>query len=97
MGLFSLGLRSSGLLGGGDWGGERVVEEETPGSMALSVESCVWSPVFVGLVRVGDRDKVTICAGLASDEVVEVVVMVAIVVVQFGSVLALLLMEIGGW
>lgn len=64
--------------------------------MALSVESCVWSRVCGGLVWAGDG--VTTWAGLvgASDEVVVVAVVVVTVVVQFESVLALLLMETGG-
>lgn len=74
--------------------GETVAEDETPGSMALSVESCVWSRVCGGLVRAGDG--VTTSAGLVGESDEVVVVMVVTVVVQFGSVLALLLMEAGG-
>lgn len=90
MGLVSVGLRSSGLLGGGDWGGEVVVEVETPGSMALSVESCVWCSVCIGAVRVGEEEAAG--GGLVgvSDGVG------AVVVDQLESVLDLLLLETGG-
>lgn len=96
MGFVSLGLRSSGLLGGGDWEGERVVEVETPGSIALSVESCDWSRVCVGVVGAGDGETTWAWLVGASEEVLVVVVIVVTVVVQFGSVLALLVMETGG-
>lgn len=87
MGLVPVGLRSSGLLGEGDWGGERVGEVETPGSMALSVESWVWWCVFTGSVE-----------GEAAGEVLVEVsnALVAVVVVQLESVLDLLLLETGG-
>lgn len=72
-----------------------VEEVETPGSMALSVESCVWSRVCGGLV--GETSS----AGLVveGEEVIlvgETVVALVTVVVQVESVLALLVMEAGG-
>lgn len=63
--------------------------------MALSVESCARSRVCGGLVRAGDG--VTTSAdsvGESNEVVVEVTVVTE--VVQFGSVLSLLLMEAGG-
>lgn len=65
--------------------------------MALSVESCVWSRVCGGLVRTGDSVTTSVgLVGVGDEVVVVVVVMVVTVVVQFGSVLALLVMETGG-
>lgn len=76
-----------------------VEEVETPGSMALSVESCVWSRVCGGLVSEGDGE--TSSAGLVveGEEAIlvgETVVVLVTVVVQVGSVLALLVTEAGG-
>ena len=66
--------------------------------MALSLESCACSCVCWGLVMTGDR--VTISAGLVGEsnevELVVVLLVVVTVVVQFGRVPALLLVEAGG-
>lgn len=90
----SPGLRSSGLLGGGDWDGDMV----TPGSMALSVESCVWSRVCEGLPDGGDGETSSVRLVGEDEEAMlvgdTVVVVVGTVVV--GNVLALLVMEAGG-
>lgn len=77
-------------------------EVESPGSMALSVESCVWSRDCRGLVGEGDGE--TSLLGLVGEgeevlvvvgELAELVVAVT-VVVQVESVLARLVMEAGG-
>lgn len=75
-----------------------VEEVESPGSMALSVESCVWSRVCGGLVggetsslgSVGEGEEVLVLVVGG-----ELVVAVA-VVVQVRSVLALPVMGAGG-
>lgn len=80
-----LGLRSSGLLGGGDCGGDSVEgEAEAPGSMALSAESCPSRRRPAG----GDEDEAA-AAGVVV--VVVTVVTVVTVVVQLASVRARLL------
>lgn len=76
-----------------------VEEVETPGSMALSVESCVWSRVCGGRVSEGDGE--TGSAGLVVEGerailVGETVLVLVTVVVQVGNVLALLVIEAGG-
>lgn len=76
-----------------------VEEVETPGSMALSVESCVWSRVCGGLVGEGDGE--TSSAGLVveGEEAIlvgETVLVLVTLVVQVGNVLALLVIEAGG-
>lgn len=74
-----------------------VDEIERPGSMALSVESCVWSRVCGGLVGEGDGE--TSSAGLVveGEEAISVgETVVVTVVVQVGSVLVLLVTEAGG-
>lgn len=78
-----------------------VEEVESPGSMALSVESCVWSRVCRGLVGGGDGETSSLGLVGEGEEVLMVVVvgelLVAVtVVVQVGSDLALLVMEAGG-
>lgn len=60
-------------------------------SMALSVESWDWS-----LICEGAGGGVASCSGSAGESEVAVVVTVVTVVVQFGSVLALLFIETGG-
>lgn len=70
-----------------------VEEVEAPGSMALSVESCVWS--CLGLFSEGDGE--TRSAGLiAEGEEAILVGETVVVVVQVASVLALLVIEAGG-
>lgn len=82
-----------------------VEEVESPGSMALSVESCVWSRVGGGLVGGGDGE--TSSLGLLGEgeevvllllgvEVVGELLVAATVAVQVGSVRALLVTEAGG-
>lgn len=73
----------------------------TPGSMALSVESCVWSRVCEGLPGGGDGEAGSVRLvgegeeAMLVGETVVVVVVVGTAVV--GSVLALLVMvEAGG-
>lgn len=78
-----------------------VEEVESPGSMALSVESCVWSRVCRGLVGGGDGETSSLGLVGEGEEVLMVVVvgelLVAVtVVVQVRSDLALLVMEAGG-
>lgn len=76
-----------------------VEEVESPGSMALSVESCVWSRDCRGLVTGGDGETSLLGLVGEGEEVLVVVgelVGVVTVVVQVGSVLALLVMEAGG-
>lgn len=76
-----------------------VEEVESPGSMALSVESCVWSRDCRGLVAGGDGETSLLGLVGEGEEVLVVVgevVGVVTVVVQVGSVLALLVMEAGG-
>lgn len=75
-----------------------VEEVEIPGSMALSVESCVWSRVCGGLVGGGDGEMSSLGMVGEGEEVLGVVVVVVVVtvVVQVESVLALLVTEAGG-
>lgn len=81
-----------------------VEEVESPGSMALSVESCVWSRVCGGLIG-GDGETSSLgLVGEGEEVLVGVVVVVVLgevlvavtVVVQVRGVLALLVMEAGG-
>lgn len=79
-----------------------VEEVESPGSMALSVESCVWSRVCRGLVGGGDGETSSLGLVGEGEEVLMVVVVVGellvavTVAVQVRSDLALLVMEAGG-
>lgn len=79
-----------------------VEEVESPGSMALSVESCVWSRVCGGLVGGGDGETSSLGMVGEGEEVLGVVVVVGelvvvvTVVVQVESVLGLLVTEAGG-
>lgn len=69
----------------------------TPGSMALSVESCVWSRVCGGHPGGGDGETSSVRLVGEGEEAMlvgESVVVVGTVVV--GIVLALLVMEAGG-
>lgn len=71
-----------------------VEEVESPGSMALSVESCVWSRVCGGLV--GGETSSLGSVGEGEEVLVLVLVVAVAVVVQVRSVLALPVMGAGG-